>query len=231
MRAILEIRAGVGGDDAKQFILEMLRMYDKYCKQEQIKLSLLDVSDSEIICEIDGDIERLVKYESGIHRLQRVPPTESKGRRHTSTITVAVLPINKTQENFNMNDVEVDFIRGQGPGGQHRNTSDTGVRVKHLPTKTIAVCTRGRSQSLNKIKALELLKARVQEKQIDTEKNSRKSNRQKQIGKSGRAEKIRTYNFIENRVKDERVKKAIYKLDKVMEGQLDIIYSKIENCK
>jgi peptide chain release factor 1 len=228
MKAILEIRAGEGGEDAKLFIFDMLKMYSRYCDRSGIKYDLIHKSESEISISIDGDIDKLLKYESGVHRIQRVPPTESKGRRHSSTITVAVLPIDPHSSfSLNMSEIKIETFRGRGPGGQHRNTSDTGVKAIHEPTNTVAICSKGRSQYKNKQIALEVLSARLEERDLNTAKDKRQKKRREKIGHSERSEKIRTYNFIENRIKDIRVGKTLYVLDKVMQGNLDRIYCKM----
>jgi len=227
MKAIIEIRSGEGGKDSKLFIVDMMKMYVKYCEKKKISFDVLHMNDSEITIEVEGNIDNLVKYEPGVHRVQRVPPTESKGRRQSSTITVAVLPLSKNLFDLNMSEVRIETFRGQGPGGQHRNTSDTGIKAIHEPTKTIAVCSKGRSQHRNKQIALDLLRARLEKVSIENSNNQKQGARKNQIGCSGRAEKIRTYNLIENRVKDVRLKKAIYCADKVMQGNLDKIYDKI----
>jgi len=227
MKAILEIRSGEGGKDAKLFIVDVMKMYAKYCEKKGISSNLLYMSDSEITLEIEGDIDNLVRYEPGVHRVQRVPPTESKGRRQSSTITVAVLPISNDSFSLNMSEIKIETFRGQGPGGQHRNTSDTGIKAIHEPTKTVAAISKGRSQYRNKQLALSLLEARLKDRNQKDSIDQKQGDRKKQIGCSGRSEKIRTYNFIENRVKDIRVKKTLYILDKVMQGDLDKIYDKI----
>jgi len=227
MKAILEIRSGEGGKDAKLFIVDMMKMYAKYCEKKQISFSLLHMSDSEIIIEIKGDINNLIKYEPGVHRVQRVPPTESKGRRQSSTMTVAVLPIFNDSFSLNMSEIKFEIFRGQGPGGQHRNTSDTGIKAIHEPTKTVVAISKGRSQYRNKQLALEVLAARLKDKNQKNNKDQLQGDRKQQIGCSGRSEKIRTYNLIYGRVKDIRLKKTLYCADKIIQGDLDKIYDKI----
>jgi len=227
MEAIIEIRSGEGGDDAKLFVLDMLKMYEKYCIKEQIDIELLEITSGKAIAKIVGNISNLLKYEGGIHRVQRVPPTEVKGRRHSSTITVAVLRLLEKSQNYDLSAIEITTMRGTGPGGQHRNTCESGVRVKHESGIEV-VCTRGRSQFQNKENALKILFARLAEKEIEGQHKETQKERQKQIGNAGRSEKIRTYNFIENRVKDVRVGKTLYCLDKVMDGNLDLIYGRMK---
>lgn len=228
MKAILEIRAGEGGDDSKLFIFDMYRMYQRYLSTKNIKYVVLHTSTSEIILEIAGDISNILKYEAGVHRVQRVPPTENNGRRHSSTITVAVLEFQDKKEYFNSNEVDIKAFRASGKGGQHRNKVETAIRAVHKPTGISAICADERSKYRNEKSALKVLSARVLEHFRQKEQTIEKQKRRKQIGQSGRAEKVRTYNFIENRCKDARVKKALYCLDRVMSGDLDRIYDLIE---
>ena len=226
MQAILEIRAGEGGDDSKLFVHDMLRMYMKYFEYVGIKSKSIYESKSEAIVEIShiGNM----KYECGVHRVQRVPPTESRGRRHSSTLTVAILPIANNNFQFDPNDVEITAFKASGKGGQHRNKVETAIRAIHKPTKLSATCARERSKHLNERFALQVLAARVLDKMKNDEEKDVRNKRLAQIGRSGRAEKIRTYNFIENRVKDIRIKKALYCLDKVMDGRLELIHEEIQ---
>lgn len=240
MEAIIEIRSGEGGDDAKLFVLDMLRMYERYCTKENISVELLDKDTSKAVLKVSNPesprknagvvglnaIEKLLKYEGGIHRVQRVPPTETKGRRHSSTITVAVLPLLEKSHNYDLKDIEISTMRGTGPGGQHRNTTDSGVRVRHK-TGLEVVVTNGRSQFRNKEDALKILFSKLAEKEKESQQKQAQKVRRKQIGNAGRSEKLRTYNFIENRVKDVRVGKSLYCLDKVMDGNLDLLYGRI----
>lgn len=227
MEAVLEIRSGEGGDDAKLFVLDMLKMYEKHCTKEQIDIELLEVTSGKAIVKLSGNVSNLLKYEVGTHRVQRVPPTETKGRRHSSTITVAVLPLLEKTRNYDLNAIQITTMRGTGPGGQHRNTCESGVRVKHESGLEV-ICTRGRSQHRNKENALKILFAKLVEKEEEVHSKKSQKERKKQIGTAGRNEKIRTYNFIENRVKDVRIGKALYCLDKIMDGNLDLIYGKIK---
>jgi peptide chain release factor 1 len=227
MKAILEIRAGEGGDDAKLFVQDMVRMYTKYFERNKISHSLISDSSSEVIIEISGNIGQLA-YESGVHRVQRVPPTENRGRRHSSTLTVAILPIANGNFHFDSTDVEIRAFKASGKGGQHRNKVETAIRAVHLPTGITATCARERSKHMNERLALRVLAARVLSKQKLEETKRIKDKRIEQIGRGGRAEKIRTYNFIENRVKDARIRKALYCLDKIMDGRLDLIYKSMQ---
>ena len=228
MKAILEIRAGEGGDDPKLFLSDMLRMYRKYCSQKGIGFEELSSSISDVIVKISGDLGPLLSWEPGVHRLQRVPPTEHNGRRHSSTLTVAVLPLSEGGFTIRESDLEIETCKGTGPGGQHRNKTETAVRVKHRPTGLMVFSCNGRSQYHNRVTALEILGARLQAGALESAKAKEDHTRRVQIGMAGRAEKIRTYNFIENRVMDERVAKALYCLDKVMDGELDRIYDRIK---
>jgi peptide chain release factor 1 len=227
MKAILEIRAGEGGDDSKLFVRDMLRMYLKYFESKKIKAHPIYDAKSEIILEICGEIENILKFEGGVHRVQRVPPTETRGRRHSSTLTVAVLPVSNGDLSFDPGEVEITAFKAGGKGGQHRNKVETAIRAVHKPTGITATCADERSKHRNEQSALKVLAARVLGRQREQERQVVQDKRVSQIGKSGRAEKIRTYNFIENRVKDVRVKKAIYCLDKVMNGNLDKIHDLI----
>jgi len=224
MRAIMEIRAGEGGDDAKLFVSDMLRMYQRYCDGHSIKASVLEFDESSAILAVEGPIENLVCFEAGVHRVQRVPPTEKRGRRQSSTVTVAVLPEAQDLKPFDEKELDISTFRGRGPGGQHRNTSDTGIRVVHRATKINAQCSHGRSQWQNKVAAIRLVTARVTEHLKEQGDKDRCQQRREQIGKAGRAEKVRTYSFNENRVKDARASKTLYCLDKIMDGELDRLY-------
>lgn len=226
--AILEIRAGEGGDDSKLFVQDMVRMYAKYFERNGISHDVVYDSDSEVSIEISGDLTNMC-YESGVHRVQRVPPTENRGRRHSSTLTVAILPLSNGDFHFDPHDVEIKAYKASGKGGQHRNKVETAIRAVHRPTGITAICARERSKHMNERMALRVLAARILDKQKREEASKTRDRRAQQIGHAGRAEKIRTYNFIENRVKDARLAKALYCLDKVMDGQLDLIYRRIRD--
>lgn len=230
MKAILEIRAGEGGDDSKLFVRDMLRMYQRYFDSKHIKHTLVCDSRAEVALEISGDLDNMA-YERGVHRVQRVPPTETRGRRHSSTLTVAVLPVANGNFQFDPCDVEITAFKSSGKGGQHRNKVETAIRAIHKPTKISAVCARERSKYMNEKVALRVLAARVLDKLKGEEERKIRGKRLAQIGQSGRAEKIRTYNFIENRVKDARIKKALYCLDRVMNGNLDLIHKHLVSKK
>lgn len=225
----LEIRAGTGGEEASLFAADLFRAYSRYAEARRWRVELMSSSESasggfkEIIVLISGHgaYSRL-KYERGVHRVQRVPSTESQGRIHTSAITVAVLPeADDVEVTIDPKDLKVDVYRSSGPGGQSVNTTDSAVRVTHLPTNIVVTCQDEKSQHKNKAKAIKILKARLLE-QMEEERDSEISKERKsQVGSGDRSERIRTYNFPQNRVTDHRVGLTLYKLDAVMEGRLD----------
>ncbi len=225
----LEIRAGTGGEEASLFAADLFRAYSRYAEARRWRVELMSSSDSasggfkEIIVLVTGHgaFSRL-KYERGVHRVQRVPSTESQGRIHTSAITVAVLPeADDVEVSIDPKDLKIDVYRSSGPGGQSVNTTDSAVRVTHLPTNIVVTCQDEKSQHKNKAKAIKILKARLLE-QMEEERDSEISKERKnQVGSGDRSERIRTYNFPQNRVTDHRVGLTLYKLDAVMEGRLD----------
>ena len=228
---IIEIRAGAGGEEAALFAKDLFRMYQLYLESKGIKVQITDISYAEqggykfISAYVQGKgAYQLVKYESGVHRVQRVPTTESSGRIHTSTASVAILPDidpDKIQIHIDPNDLEIERIRASGPGGQNVNKVSTAIRIKHIPTGIIVTSQQSRSQSANKEYAFKILRAKLyqmeQQKIIDKLSSARRA----QIGNQDRSEKIRTYNFPQNRVTDHRIKKSWYNLDAIMEGKLD----------
>jgi peptide chain release factor 1 len=226
---IVEIRAGTGGDEATLFAAEVLRMYARYAERQGWKFETLDVSDTgvggikEASVVIEGDrVYSKMRYESGVHRVQRVPATETAGRIHTSAITVAVLPeAEEVDVQIDQKDLRIDYFCSSGPGGQSVNTTYSAVRLTHLPTNVVVSMQDEKSQIKNREKAMRILRARLQEleeqKQHDLESAERKS----QVGSGDRSEKIRTYNFKENRVTDHRIGLTSYQLSLVMEGALD----------
>ncbi len=226
---ILEIRAGTGGDEATLFAGEILRMYARYAERHGLKMEILETSDTGIggikdaVAVIEGDrVYSKLRYESGVHRVQRVPQTETSGRIHTSAITVAVLPeAEEVDVQINQNDLRIDTFCSSGPGGQSVNTTYSAVRITHLPTNVVVSMQDEKSQIKNREKAMRVLRARLQEleeqKQHDLEASERKS----MVGSGDRSEKIRTYNFKENRVTDHRIGLTVHQLDLVMEGQID----------
>jgi peptide chain release factor 1 len=228
---ILEIRAGTGGDEATLFAAEMLRMYGRYAERQGWKMDILDASESgigglkEAIAEISGDkVYSKLKHESGVHRVQRVPQTETSGRIHTSAVTVAVLPeAEEVDVKINPNDLRIDTFCSSGPGGQSVNTTYSAVRITHQPTGLVVSMQDEKSQIKNREKAMRVLRARLQELEEQKQHEAQASERRQMVGSGDRSEKIRTYNFKENRVSDHRIQLTVHQLDLVMEGALDEI--------
>ena len=226
---IVEIRAGAGGDEAGLFAADLLRMYLRWADGHSFKTDLMSQSETgiggfkEVIFQVKGRgaFSRL-KYESGVHRVQRVPTTEAQGRIHTSTATVAVLPeANEVDVAIGPNDVRIDVFRATGPGGQSVNTTDSAVRVTHLPTGIVVSCQDEKSQLQNRTKAMAILRARLYQAEQERLASERSEARRSQVGSGERSEKIRTYNFPQNRVTDHRIGKTIYNLPGVLSGELD----------
>ena len=228
---ILEIRAGTGGDEATLFAAEMLRMYARYSERQGWRMEILDASESgiggikEAIALIEGDkVYSKLKHESGVHRVQRVPQTEASGRIHTSAITVAVLPeAEEVDVKIDPKDLRIDTFCSSGPGGQSVNTTYSAVRITHLPTNVVVSMQDEKSQIKNREKAMRVLRARLQELEEQKQHEALASERRSMVGSGDRSEKIRTYNFKENRVSDHRIGLTIHQLDLVMEGALDEI--------
>jgi len=228
---IIEIRAGAGGNEASLFADDLFRMYSKYAVFQNWRQKILDSHPTElggfkqIIFELkDGDVFSKIKYEAGVHRVQRIPETEKSGRIHTSTATVAVLPKpEKTEIKINPNDLKIDIYRSSGPGGQNVNKRETAVRITHLPTGLVVSSQNERNQLRNKENALSILSARILEKKEQEEQTKVGGERKTQIGKAKRAEKIRTYNFPQDRVTDHRIKKSWSNIEEIMAGKLDKI--------
>jgi peptide chain release factor 1 len=226
--AIVEIRAGTGGSEAAIFAADLYRMYNRYAESAGLKTEDLESSPSELgglkeaIFRVSGEsVFRKLRYESGVHRVQRVPATEAQGRIHTSTATVAVLPEAEDVDlELKPEDLRIEVSRAGGPGGQGVNTTDSAVQVLHIPTGTIVRCQDGRSQLKNKEKAMSILRARLLERKQRDEAEKYSAQRRGQIGTGGREEKIRTYNFPQNRVTDHRVGLTLYDLDRMMNGDL-----------
>ena len=225
---IMEIRAGTGGDEAALFAADLFRMYSYYVDSQKWKIEILSSSPTgiggfkEIISSITGKgVYARLRYESGVHRVQRVPVTEAGGRIHTSTASVAVLPeVEETEIEINQNELRIDVMRSGGPGGQSVNTTDSAVRITHLPSGIVVHCQDEKSQHKNKAKALRILRARLYEAEEERKHAERAQARKSQIGSGDRAEKIRTYNFPQNRATDHRINLTLYKLDAVMKGEL-----------
>lgn len=228
---ILEIRAGTGGDEAALFGADLFRMYSRYAERRGWKTELMEVNETGIggikeavlLIKGKGAYSRL-KYESGAHRVQRVPETESSGRVHTSAATVAVLPeVDEVEVNLNPNDVRVDVYRSSGNGGQSVNTTDSAVRLTHIPTGTVVTCQDEKSQIKNKEKAFKVLAARLYDVMIREQTDEISQQRKSQVGSWDRSERIRTYNFPQGRVSDHRTGVTLYKLDAFLDGDLDEI--------
>ena len=226
--AIVEIRAGTGGSEAAIFAADLYRMYHRYAETAGLKTEDLESSPSELgglreaIFKVSGEsVFRKLKFESGVHRVQRVPATEAQGRIHTSTATVAVLPEAEDVDiDLKPEDLRIEVCRAGGPGGQGVNTTDSAVQVMHIPTGRIVRCQDGRSQQKNKEKALSIMRARLLEDKQREEEAKYSAHRKNQIGSGGREEKIRTYNFPQNRITDHRIGLTLYNLDRVVEGDL-----------
>ncbi len=227
--AILELRAGTGGDEAALFVGDCIRMYKMFADKMKWRYEELSCTESEIggykeyVMVLSGPgAYRFLRYEGGTHRVQRVPATEAQGRVHTSAITVAVLlePDEEQEVKIDEKDLRVDTYRSSGAGGQHVNTTDSAVRLTHLPTGIVVYCQEERSQHKNKDKAMRLLKARIAEAEQQKKDAERASDRARQVGSGDRSERIRTYNFSQNRITDHRIEYTRYNLDRVMEGDL-----------
>jgi len=235
--AFLEIRAGAGGQEASLFVADLLKMYINYAMLRNWDFSVISAHTTdvggykEIVLYIKGkNVYKYLKFESGVHRVQRVPKTESAGRVHTSTVTVAVLPeVDEVDVQIDPVDLRVDVYRASGAGGQHVNTTDSAVRITHIPTGIVVTCQDERSQIKNKAKALKVLRARIVESEIKKREEEISSSRKELVGTGERAEKVRTYNFPQNRVTDHRVNLTLKKLDIILEGELnDLINPLVE---
>ncbi len=232
----MEFRAGAGGDESSIFVADLFRMYQRYCEKKNWKIEIVNSHASdlegfkELILSVSGkNVYFDLKYESGVHRVQRIPLTESQGRIHTSTVTVAVLPeIEEEEVYIDPKDLRIDTYRSSGAGGQHVNKTDSAIRITYLPTGLIITSQDERSQFQNKINAMKVLRAKIY-KMEESKKNAKLSQeRRSQIGTGDRSEKIRTYNFPQNRITDHRINLTLYKLDKVLDGDIDDIISKLQ---
>ena len=230
--AYLEIRAGAGGDEAGIFAGDLFRMYTRLSEREGWNLEIMDIKPSEqgglkeVVAKLNGkSVFKVLKFESGVHRVQRVPETESQGRIHTSTCTVAVLPeIEEVRDiSIDKNDLRVDTFRASGAGGQHVNKTDSAVRLTHIPSGLVVECQDGRSQHKNKEKAMSLLAAKLKQQEIDDQQESIASERKILVGTGDRSEKIRTYNFPQGRMTDHRIKLTQHNLDQIMDGDIKSI--------
>ncbi len=228
---VIEIRAATGGDEASIFVADVARMYSKYAENNKMRIETLSSHPTgvgglkEIIMAFSGEkVYSKLKYESGVHRVQRVPATEAQGRIHTSTITVSVLPeADELDVEIDQNDIKWDVYRSSGPGGQSVNTTDSAVRLTYLPTGIVITCQDEKSQHKNKSKALRILRARVLEERQAEQDEEISQARRSQVGTGERSEKIRTYNYPQGRVTDHRIGLTLYKLEQIMEGSLDTI--------
>ncbi len=228
---IFEIRAGTGGEEAALFVSDLFRMYKRYAESNNFKVEVIDYHQTELggykemIFGIKGNKPfKLFKLESGTHRVQRVPSTESNGRIHTSAVTVAVLPeVENVEVDISEKDLKIDIFHASGAGGQNVNNVATAVRMTHIPTGIVVSCQDERSQHKNKEKAKRILKARLYDKQITEQKNSISKYRKDQIGSGDRSQRIRTYNFPESRITDHRINLTLYRLEDIMNGNLDLI--------
>jgi peptide chain release factor 1 len=233
---IMEIRAGTGGDEAALFAGDLMRMYGRYAEERGWKVEPLEASPAdlggfrEVVFKVSGeDVFSTLKYESGVHRVQRVPATEAQGRIHTSTATVAVLPeAEEVDIEFKPDEVRIEVCRASGNGGQGVNTTDSAVQVMHIPTGTIVRCQDGRSQLKNKEKALSILRSRLLERKQNEEAAKYSAHRRSLIGSGGREEKIRTYNYPQNRITDHRIEVTLYNLEMFVDGRIQEMVEKLK---
>ncbi|HOJ99989.1 MAG: peptide chain release factor 1 [Treponemataceae bacterium] len=233
---IMEIRGGAGGEEAALFAADLFRMYSRYAENQGWKIEVMSSNETElgglkeIIFSIAGkNVYENLRYESGVHRVQRVPATEASGRIHTSTVTVAVLPeAEETEIEIRPEDLRIDVMRAGGPGGQCVNTTDSAVRITHLPTGIVVHCQDEKSQIKNKAKAMRILRARLFEMEEAKRQAERAEARKSQVGTGDRSERIRTYNFPQNRLTDHRINLTLYKLDLIMQGDLQELFDALK---
>ncbi|MEK7498833.1 MAG: PCRF domain-containing protein, partial [Patescibacteria group bacterium] len=234
---IMELRAGAGGDEASLFAMELMRMYQRYGVKKKWNFTIIDEHQTDLggikeaTVEIHGDnVYNELKSESGVHRVQRTPDTEKAGRIHTSTASVAILPITETSDvTINQNDLEISFFRSSGPGGQNVNKVETAVRILHKPTGIVVSSQSERFQAKNKEKAMKVLEIKLQERKNEEEASELSSERKKQIGSQDRSEKIRTYNFPQDRVTDHRINQNWHNIESIMEGNIEPIVEAFRN--
>ncbi len=233
---ILEIRAGAGGDEASLFVADLFRMYTRYCEGQGWRFEVLSTNENglgglkEAIALVEGKaVYRFLKHESGVHRVQRVPVTESQGRVHTSTVTVAILPeADEVEVSVNESDLRVDTYRASGAGGQHVNRTDSAVRLTHIPTGIVVTCQDERSQIKNRARAMKILKSRLLEKAQEEHDRLLSEERRSQVGRGDRSERIRTYNFPQSRVTDHRVNYTTHAIDSFLEGNIGEIVAVLQ---
>jgi peptide chain release factor 1 len=233
---IMEIRAGTGGDEAALFAADLFRMYSRFAETKNWKFEIMHSNETEIggfkeiIFSINGkNVYENLRYESGVHRVQRVPATEASGRIHTSAVTVAVLPeADETEIEIHHDDLRIDVMRAGGPGGQCVNTTDSAVRITHIPSGIVVHCQDEKSQIKNKAKAMRILRARIYEMEEARAASERAEARKNQVGSGDRSERIRTYNFPQNRLTDHRIGLTLYKLDLIMQGDVEELFDALK---
>jgi len=230
---ILEIRAGTGGGEAALFAADLFRMYGRFAEGMGWKVEIMSSNQTELggfkelVALISGkQVYSHLKYESGVHRVQRVPETEAQGRIHTSAVTVAILPeAEDVDVTINEDELKIDTYRASGAGGQHVNTTDSAIRITHLPSGLVVTCQDERSQHKNKAKALKILRSKLFEKQVEEQEREERESRRAQVGSGDRSQRIRTYNFPQNRLTDHRIGLTLYKLEQIVEGELEEVIS------
>jgi peptide chain release factor 1 len=233
---IMEIRAGTGGEEAALFAADLFRMYSRFAETKGWKFEIMNSNETElgglkeIVFSISGkNVYENLRYESGVHRVQRVPATEASGRIHTSAVTVAVLPeADETEIEIHQEDLRIDVMRAGGPGGQCVNTTDSAVRITHIPSGIVVHCQDEKSQIKNKAKAMRILRARIYEMEEAKAASERAEARKSQVGTGDRSERIRTYNFPDNRLTDHRIGLTLYKLDRIIEGEIEEVFDALK---